>query len=82
MMNIDKTCHTEEIDVETVTISPKFQVVIPLAIRKAMKLSAGQRVLVVERDGRIELLPLRPIGEYEGMLRGNEVGFEREDDRE
>ena len=44
-----------------VTLSPKFQVVIPLSVRRNMGLRPGQRMKVVEYDGRIELIPERNI---------------------
>ena len=65
-----------------VTVSPKFQVVIPLAIRKALGIKPGQKVELRQRDGRIELVPLKPMEEYFGLLRGLENDFEREPDRE
>lgn len=64
-----------------VILSPKFQVVIPLPVRKAMKLRAGQRMQVVEYDGRIELIPDRDIAELRGFLKGINTDFEREEDR-
>ncbi|MGI8926147.1 MAG: AbrB/MazE/SpoVT family DNA-binding domain-containing protein [Tepidiformaceae bacterium] len=66
---------------EIVTVSPKFQVVIPLAVRKAFGLQAGQKVMVRDRDGVIELVPLKPMNTYRGILRGRDVHFERDDDR-
>ena len=45
----------------TVTLSPKFQVVIPKAVREKLSLSPGQKIQVVVHDGRIELILLRPI---------------------
>lgn len=66
---------------ETVTISPKFQVVIPQSIRKALNLRPGQKVVVNQRDGRIEFVPVKPAGELKGVLKGLDVHFEREDDR-
>ena len=53
----------------TVTISPKFQVVIPKAIRESLKLKPGQKVQAVEYENRIELVPGRPIKEMRGFLR-------------
>lgn len=64
-----------------VILSPKFQVVIPLQIRKAMGLRAGQRIQVIEYEGRIELIPERDIAELRGFLKGINTDFEREDDR-
>lgn len=67
---------------EIVTVSPKYQVVIPLALRRLLNIKPGQRVEVREKDGHIELVPLKPIEEYFGMFRGMEGDFEREPDRE
>ena len=64
-----------------VILSPKFQVVIPLTVRRAMGLRAGQRMQVVEYDGRIELIPDRDIAELRGFLKGINTNFEREEDR-
>ena len=65
----------------TVTVSPKFQVVIPKIIREAMHLRPGQKMKVIEYDGRIELIPDRNISELKGFLKGINTDFEREDDR-
>ena len=65
----------------TVTVSPKFQVVIPKLIRDALRLRPGQKMKVIEYDGRIELIPDRDISELKGFLKGINTGFEREDDR-
>ncbi len=66
---------------EIVTVSPKFQVVIPLSIRKALGLKAGQKVALTERGGRIELVPVLPVEAFRGILRGTPNDFEREPDR-
>jgi AbrB family looped-hinge helix DNA binding protein len=65
----------------TVTLSPKFQVVIPKPIREKLSLSPGQRIQVIVHDGRIELIPLRPIKEMRGFLKGINTTVEREADR-
>ncbi len=65
----------------TVTLSPKFQVVIPKPIREELSLSPGQRIQVIVHDGRIELIPLRPIKEMRGFLKGINTTVEREADR-
>ncbi|MGD9289512.1 MAG: AbrB/MazE/SpoVT family DNA-binding domain-containing protein, partial [Desulfobacterales bacterium] len=51
---------------QTVTVSPKYQVVIPKNIRDALKLRPGQKMRVIEYDGRIELIPDRDISELRG----------------
>jgi len=66
---------------ETVTISPKFQVVIPKVIREALKLSPGQRVQAILLENRIELIPLRPLKEMRGFLKGIDTQVPREGDR-
>jgi len=66
---------------QTVTVSPKYQVVIPKNIRDALKLRPGQKMRVMEYDGRIELIPERDISELRGFLKGIDTGIEREKDR-
>jgi AbrB family looped-hinge helix DNA binding protein len=66
---------------ETVTISPKFQVVIPKGIRVRLKLRAGQKVQAIAYDDRIELVPVRPARELKGFLRGIDTTVPREQDR-
>jgi AbrB family looped-hinge helix DNA binding protein len=68
-------------DMQIVTVSPKYQVVIPKAVREALQLRPGQKMQVVEYDGRIELIPERDIKELRGFLKGINTGFEREQDR-
>ena len=66
----------------TVTISPKFQVVIPKEIRESMKLEPGQKVQAVEYENRIELVPIRPTAEMRGFLRGIDTDVPRDEDRD
>ncbi|OQX11512.1 MAG: AbrB family transcriptional regulator [Desulfobulbaceae bacterium A2] len=66
---------------QSVTVSPKFQVVIPKIIREAMGLRPGQQLQVIEYEGRIELIPDRDIAELRGFLKGIDTDFVREGDR-
>ncbi len=66
---------------ETVTISPKFQVVIPLSVRRSLGLKPGQKVQVVPYAGRIELIPILPMKNLRGSLPGIDTTLERENDR-
>lgn len=66
---------------ETVTISPKFQIVIPSKIRDSLKLKPGLKVQVLIYGNRIELIPLKKISEMRGFLEGIGTEIEREQDR-
>ena len=66
---------------DTVTISPKFQVVIPKGIRERLKLRSGQKVQAILYDDRIELVPVRPAKAMKGFLKGIDTTIAREDDR-
>jgi len=63
---------------DTVTLSPKFQVVIPKRVRRKMSLRAGEKFEVIGLDDRIELIPVRPMSQMRGFLRGLDPSFERE----
>lgn len=70
----------KEVDMDTVTLSPKFQVVIPRRVRERMKLRAGEKFEVISFDDRIELIPIRPMSEMRGFLKGLDPTFERENE--
>lgn len=63
----------------TVTVSSKFQVVIPEDVRSKLKLQPGQKVVVVEKDGVVHLIPLKPIKDMRGLARGAEVANIRDE---
>ena len=65
----------------TVTISPKFQVVIPKEIREQLGLSPGQKIQAIVYGDRIELIPVRPAKQMRGFLKGIDTHIEREADR-
>ena len=67
---------------QTVTVSPKFQVVIPRAVRESLGLRPGQKMQVMEYVGRIEFVPERDITELRGFIKGINTDFEREEDRD
>jgi AbrB family looped-hinge helix DNA binding protein len=66
---------------QSVTVSPKYQVVIPKTIREALNLSPGQKMQIIEYAGRIELIPERDIKELRGFIKGINTEFKREEDR-
>ena len=67
--------------VATVTLSSKFQVVIPRAVRTRLGLRPGMKLQVIEYNGRVEFLPLRKPAELRGFLKGFDAAIEREPDR-
>jgi AbrB family looped-hinge helix DNA binding protein len=64
--------------VEVVTISPGFEVVIPLSVRERLHLRPGQQVQVIAYENRMEFIPLRPPVEMRGFLKGMSTDFERD----
>ncbi len=64
---------------ETVTVSPKFQVVLPKTARNALGLKVGQKMIVFAYDQRIVLVPDRPMREARGSLKGIDTNIEREE---
>lgn len=66
---------------QAVTLSPKYQIVIPRAVREALNLHPGQKMRIVQYEGRIELIPERDITELRGFLKGINTEINREADR-
>jgi AbrB family looped-hinge helix DNA binding protein len=64
-----------------VTVSPKYQIVIPKEIRESMGIVSGQKVQIIAYQGRIELIPLKPMKEMKGFLTGIDTSVVREEDR-
>lgn len=62
---------------DTVTLSPKYQVVIPQAVREALALRPGEKFQVVSYDGRIELIPVRRMKQTRGFLKGMDASIGR-----
>ncbi|MDR2881290.1 MAG: AbrB/MazE/SpoVT family DNA-binding domain-containing protein [Azoarcus sp.] len=66
---------------QAVTVSPKFQIVIPQAIRTQLNIVAGQKFQVLAFEQRIELLPIESAHQLRGFLPGLATDVPREDDR-
>jgi AbrB family looped-hinge helix DNA binding protein len=64
-----------------VTVSPKFQVVIPREVREALGISPGQKLRAIALNGRVELVPVKPARALRGFLRGIDTTVKREKDR-
>jgi len=65
----------------TVTLSAEYQVVIPKELRESMGLKSGQKFQVMQYNGRIELIPIRPVEQLRGILRGIDTDVPRDEDR-
>ncbi len=62
----------------TVTVSPKFQVVIPKDIREELALPPGDKIEIVQLEDRVGLVPIRPVATLKGFLKNIRNTFERE----
>lgn len=65
----------------SVTVSPKYQIVIPKEIRESMGIVSGQKVQIMSYDGRIEVIPLKPMKDLKGYLAGIDTTVERKEDQ-
>ena len=65
----------------TVTVSPKYQVVIPQEAREALGIQPGQKVQVTVYEGRIEVIPVRKLKKMRGFLKGIDTSVPRDKDR-
>ena len=66
----------------TVTVSSRYQIVIPVAIRETVNIEVGQKIQLFPYQNRIELVPLRKTREMRGFLNATDTGIKREGDRE
>ncbi len=62
-----------------VTVSSKFQVVIPREVRESMDIQPGTRVQVLQYENRIELIPLREPKSLRGFIKGIDTEVDRQD---
>ncbi|RPI19370.1 MAG: AbrB/MazE/SpoVT family DNA-binding domain-containing protein [Ignavibacteriae bacterium] len=65
----------------TVTVSSKYQIVIPKIARKSMKIKPGQKLQLVQASNKLEFIPLKSIKEARGFLKGINTEIIREKDR-
>jgi len=65
----------------SVKVSPKYQIVIPRPIRESMNIKPGEIMQVFELEGRIEVVPVRSIRSFRGRYKGISTSVERDEDR-
>jgi len=65
----------------TVTLSSEYQLVLPKEIRETAGLKAGTSFEVISYNNRIELIPIKPIKELNGIFKGIDTNIIRDDDR-
>jgi len=65
---------------DAVTVSPKYQVVIPLKVRERMRVKPGQKMHVIAYDNMVVFIPVRPIKQARGSLKGIDTRIEREEE--
>jgi AbrB family looped-hinge helix DNA binding protein len=65
---------------ESVTVSTKFQVVIPLKIRQMLHIKSGQKMQVIAYNNRVVMIPVHPIQEARGSLKGIDTTIERDEE--
>jgi len=65
---------------DAVTVSPKYQVVIPLKVRERMRLKPGQKMHVIAYDNLVVFIPIRPIEQARGSLKGMDTRIERDEE--
>jgi len=66
---------------KAVTVSPKFQVVIPKEVRDSMGIVSGQKIQMLTYRNRIELIPIKPMSKMKGFLKGIDTEVKRDKDR-
>ncbi len=66
---------------KAVTVSPKFQVVIPKEVRDSMGIVSGQKIQMLTYRNRIELIPIKPMKKMKGFLKGIDTEVKRDKDR-
>ena len=65
----------------SVTVSPKYQVVIPKEVRESMGIVSGQKIQILTYQNRIELIPVQPMKKMRGFLKGIATSVRRDKDR-
>ncbi len=65
---------------DAITVSPKFQIVIPPKVRETLRIKRGQKMQVIAYNNRVALIPVRPMQVARGSLKGMDTTVERDSD--
>ena len=79
--SVIRPSHDLAIDMSTVTLSPRFQVVIPQQVCQSLGISPGEKLRVISHAGRVELVPVRSMKSLRGFLKGMDTAIDREKNR-
>lgn len=74
-----KMYRSNEFNKQTVTVSPKYQVVIPRLIREKLGITPGQKIQAILYNNRIEMIPFQPVKKKRGYLKGIDTNIDRID---
>ena len=66
---------------QSVRVSPKYQVVIPQQVRESLGIRPGEKVQVLQYENRIEFIPVRALKKMRGFLKGLDTSVKRDKDR-
>ena len=75
-------CDSPKMIMKAVTVSQKYQVVIPQKVRKLLNIRRGQKMQVIAYDNRVVYVPMRPIQKALGSLKGMDTRIQRDEDPE
>jgi AbrB family looped-hinge helix DNA binding protein len=80
LISMPDTLNIIGIVMDTVVVSSKYQIVIPQDVRERIDLKPGQKIVVIEKDGVIHLIPQKPIREMRGFLKGIDTSQLRDEE--
>ena len=65
----------------TITVSPKYQIVIPKKVREKLKIQPGQKLQIIQYLDRLEIIPTKNMKDMRGFLKGMDTEINRDEDR-
>ncbi len=59
---------------DVITLSSRYQIVIPKAVRELVGWKPGDKLVPLVRGRHVTLVPLRPLKEMRGFIKGAKIG--------